>query len=54
MKLLHLIGMVLIVAWIALWLFVKITFVAVHLLLLLGVACIFIGLLRSGTAKSSP
>ncbi|HEY4215175.1 MAG TPA: hypothetical protein VGM84_27130 [Steroidobacteraceae bacterium] len=53
MKVLHLLGIILIVAWIALWLFVKITFAAVHLLLLVGVACIFIGLLRSGSAKSS-
>ena len=53
MKLLHAIGIVLIVAWLALWLFVKITFAAVHLLLLLGVACIFIGLLRAGSARTS-
>lgn len=54
MKVLHAIGFILIVAWLALWLFVKITFVAVHLLLLLGVACIFIALFRSGSAKSAP
>jgi hypothetical protein len=47
MKALHAIGVFLIVAWLALWLFVKITFAAVHLLLLLGLAMIFIGVMRS-------
>jgi hypothetical protein len=45
---LHAIGIFLIVAWLVLWLAVKITFAAVHLLLLLGVAMILFGLLRSG------
>jgi hypothetical protein len=45
---LHAIGILLIVAWLVLWLAVKITFAAVHLLLLLGVALILIGLLRAG------
>ena len=44
---LHVIGIFLIVAWLVLWLAVKITFAAVHLLLLLGVAMILFGLLRS-------
>jgi hypothetical protein len=50
MKLLHAIGIILIVAWLALWLFVKITFAAVHLLLVIGIALIIIGLLR-GAAR---
>jgi hypothetical protein len=49
-SLLHAIGIFLIVAWLVLWLAVKITFAAVHLLLLLGVAMILIGLLRAGRA----
>ena len=44
---LHAIGVLLIVAWLVLWLAVKITFAAVHLLLLLGVAIIVFGLLKS-------
>jgi len=44
---LHAMGLFLIVAWLVLWLAVKITFAAVHLLLLLGVAMILIGLFRS-------
>jgi len=46
---LHTIGVFLIVAWLVLWLAVKITFAAVHLLLLLGVALIVFGLIRSGS-----
>lgn len=47
---LHAIGIFLIIAWLVLWLAVKITFAAVHLLLLLGVALILVGLLRAGRA----
>ncbi len=50
---LHTIGVILIVAWLVLWLAVKITFAAVHLLLLLGVALIVFGLIRSGSRSST-
>jgi hypothetical protein len=51
---LHAIGLLLIVVWLVLWLAVKITFAAVHVLLLLGVAMIVIGLLsRSGTRSTA-
>jgi hypothetical protein len=46
------IGVVLVVAWLVLWLFVKITFAAIHLLLLLGLAMLVMGFIRreaSGT-----
>ena len=46
MGILKAIGAVLIIAWLVLWLFVKITFAAVHLLFLIGVAMLVIGLLR--------
>jgi hypothetical protein len=49
---LHAIGIFLIGAWLVLWLAVKITFAAVHLLLLLGIALIVIGLFRSKGAGS--
>jgi hypothetical protein len=39
-------GAVLIVIWLVLWLFVKITFAAIHLLLLLGLALLVFGLLK--------
>ena len=50
---LHTIGVLLIVAWLVLWLAVKVTFAAVHLLLLLGVAMIVIGLIRAGSRSST-
>jgi hypothetical protein len=40
------IGAVLIIAWLVLWLFVKITFAAVHLLLLIGIAMLVFGLIK--------
>jgi hypothetical protein len=45
---LHLIGILLIVAWLVLWLAVKVTFAAIHLLLVLGVILIVLGLMRAG------
>jgi hypothetical protein len=42
-------GVVLIVTWLVLWLAVKITFGAIHLLFLIGVAMLLIGLLKSTT-----
>ena len=50
---LHVIGIFLIIAWLVLWLAVKITFAAVHLLLLLGVVMILIGLFRSRSSGSA-
>ena len=40
-------GIVLIVTWLVLWLAVKITFGAIHLLFLIGVALLLIGLFKS-------
>jgi hypothetical protein len=42
-------GAVLIVVWLVLWLFVKITFAAVHLLLLIGLAMLVFGFIRRET-----
>ena len=50
---LHTLGVLLIVAWLVLWLAVKITVAAVHLLLLLGVALIVFGLIKSGRRSST-
>jgi hypothetical protein len=44
------IGVALIVAWLVLWLFVKITFAAIHLLLLIGLAMLVMGFIRRETA----
>ena len=50
---LHAIGLLLIVVWLVLWLAVKITFAAVHVLLLLGVALIVVGLLSRSTRSTA-
>jgi hypothetical protein len=44
-------GAVLILAWLVLWLAVKITFGAIHLLLLIGAALLLWGLLKSQLGK---
>ena len=46
MGVLRAIGVVLIVAWLVLWLFVKITFAAIHLLFLVGIAMLLFGFLK--------
>jgi hypothetical protein len=53
MGILRTVGILLIAVWLVLWLFVKITIAAVHLLLLLGVAIIVIDLMRS-RSKGNP
>jgi len=40
-------GAVLIIAWIVLWLAIKVTMGAVHLLLLVGLAMLLIGFVRA-------
>jgi hypothetical protein len=42
-------GAALIVLWLVLWLAVKVTFGAIHLLVLFGVAMLLIGFLKSST-----
>ena len=44
------IGVVLLVTWLVLWLFVKITFAAVHLLFLIGIAMLIMGFVRRETS----
>jgi hypothetical protein len=46
------IGAVLIVLWLVLWLFVKITVVAIHLLLLIGLAMLVMGFIRRETSRT--
>ncbi len=48
MGVLRAVGVILIVAWLVLWLFVKITFAAIHLLFLIGIAMLLFGFLRRG------
>ena len=50
MRILSVLGVLFIIAWLALWLAVKVTFGAIHLLLLIGVVLIIVGLLRGRTS----
>ena len=44
------IGAVLVVLWLVLWLLIKITFAAIHLLLLIGLAMLVLGFIRRETS----
>jgi hypothetical protein len=44
------IGVAVIILWLVLWLAVKVTFAAVHLLLLLGLALLVIGFVKAKSA----
>jgi len=50
MGILKAIGAVLIIVWLVLWLAVKITFAAVHLLLLVGLAMLVYGFAKPRTS----
>lgn len=52
MKILHILGILLIVAWLVLWLALKLTFVAIHALLVLGVVLI-IGAFIAGRSSGA-
>ncbi|MEO8314746.1 MAG: hypothetical protein ABI645_08130 [Pseudomonadota bacterium] len=47
MAILKFLGLAIIVLWLVLWLAVKVTFGAIHLLVVLGVAMVVIGFLKS-------
>jgi hypothetical protein len=47
MGILKWLGIAIIIVWLVLWLAVKITFGAIHLLLLLGVALVVIGFVKA-------
>lgn len=49
MGLLKFLGVALIVVWLVLWLAVKITFGAIHLLLLIGLAMLVAGFIKRAT-----
>jgi hypothetical protein len=53
MRILHILGVLFIVAWLVLWLALKVTFAAIHVLVVIGIILIVAGLLagRSSTAK---
>ncbi len=47
MGILKFLGVALIIVWLVLWLAVKVTFAAIHLLLLLGVVLLIVGFLKA-------
>jgi hypothetical protein len=49
MTILRILGVAILVMWLVLWLAVKVTFGAIHLLFLLGVALIVISVLKKAT-----
>jgi len=53
MRILHWLGGLFILAWIVLWLALKITFAAVHALIAIGIILILIGLVAGRRAASA-
>jgi hypothetical protein len=52
MRVLHILGVLFIVAWLVLWLALKVTFAAIHALVVIGVLLIVVGLISNrSTAK---
>lgn len=49
MGILKILGLAILVLWLVLWLAVKITFGAIHLLALLGLALVVVGFLKAST-----
>jgi hypothetical protein len=54
MKIFHVLGVLFILAWLVLWLALKLTFAAIHALVVIGVLLIIVGFIagRSAAAKS--
>lgn len=53
MRILHVLGVLFIVAWLVLWLALKLTFAAIHALVVIGVLLIVIGLFTGRSATSN-
>jgi hypothetical protein len=50
MRFLHVLGVLFILAWLVLWLAVKVTFAAIHLLVVIGILLIVAGLFAGRSA----
>ena len=53
LRILHVLGILFIIAWLVLWLAVKVTFAAIHALVVIGVLLIIVGLLASRSSARS-
>jgi hypothetical protein len=51
MRILHVLGVLFIIAWLVLWLALKLTFAAIHALVVIGLLLIVVGLIAG---RSSP
>jgi hypothetical protein len=49
MRVLHVLGVLFILAWLVLWLAVKVTFAAIHALVVIGILLIIVGLVAGGS-----
>ncbi len=52
MKILHVLGVLFIVAWLVLWLALKLTFMAIHALAVIGVLLIIVAFVAGRSAAS--
>jgi hypothetical protein len=52
LKILHVLGVLFILAWLVLWLALKLTFAAIHALVVIGVLLIIVGLVAGKSAAS--
>jgi hypothetical protein len=52
MRILHVLGALLIISWLVLWLALKLTFVAIHAILVLGVLLIIVAFVSGRSAGS--
>jgi hypothetical protein len=52
MRILHWLGALFIIAWLVMWLALKVTFAAVHMLVVIGVLMIIAGFIAGRTARS--
>lgn len=53
MRILHILGVLFIIAWLVMWLALKLTFAAVHALVIIGVLLIVFGLFAGSSAAKS-
>ncbi len=53
MRILHVLGVLFIVAWLVMWFALKITFVAIHALVLIGVLLIIVALFAGRSASKT-
>jgi hypothetical protein len=51
MRILSILGLLFIIAWLVMWLALKLTFVAIHALVIIGILLIVVGLFAGRSSK---